>query len=342
MKTLRIGLVGLPSAELLNELQTPIPGLELVAAFDPLEVPAALIARSGIDAIVLASPVADMVDLVETAAAAGKPVLLDGAMVTTLADADRIVSASRKAKVLAGYLPRFASANREVHEVVSRGAIGRLTSGFYSRHAPIGLSAITADVFDCAAPFADLFRWISGSEPRSVMASVARSFDPLCESDTYGIATFTMLNGATLTFESTTHVEAGARADHDRATVIGTKGEIEFHDQRSPLVETYRDEVSSRRHRRAGEINGESGNDAWRNLLMEFRDIIREDRAPSPSASDMRAALEMVLAAQEAARTGRRVTFPFKEAVEPAARTRSLSPSQAFAWLSDLEPVHAS
>lgn len=339
MKTLRLGLVGLSNSALAKELQRPISGLDLAAIVEPREDPAALIARRDIDAIVLTSSTMAAPDLVEAAAAAGKHVLLDGPAAATLAEADRIVAASWKVKVLAGYRPRFAPANLEVREAIKKGAIGRLSSGFYSTRTPAA-GTDGAGFFGHVAEFADLLRWISGSEPRSVVATIGSPLDPGQGSDIYGIATFTLANGATLTLESTS--QADSLTAPDRASVIGTKGEIEFHYLSSPQIEIQGSEAPWRRRRYLDQVNGDDSGDACRNLLIEFRDVIAEDREPSPSASDARAALEMILGAQEAARTGRRVTFPFKGAAGPAKRPRALAPSlQPFAWLDHPETVHA-
>jgi hypothetical protein len=52
--------------------------------------------------------------------------------------------------------------------------------------------------------------------------------------------------------------------------------------------------------------------------LIEFRDVVAEDREPTPSAADGRAALEMVLAAYEANNSGKRVHFPYNGHPGPA------------------------
>ncbi|MGO4343845.1 hypothetical protein, partial [Pedococcus sp. 2YAF34] len=49
----------------------------------------------------------------------------------------------------------------------------------------------------------------------------------------------------------------------------------------------------------------------YRDLLVEFERAIRTDTQPVPDAEDGRAALEMILAAYESHRTGRRIEFPF-------------------------------
>jgi predicted dehydrogenase len=268
---------------------------------------------------------------------------------TSLAEADRIVAASRKVKVLMAYLLRFVPSYVEVRDAMQRGAIGRLKSGFYSTRMPFELGASLAGTDGIASPaeladpgvgrlldheahFADFFRWFSGSEPISVIATVGSSVCPELQINDYGIATYTLDNGATVTLESTRHVALDGASPPlwgpDRATVTGTKGEIEFHYQQLPQIEIQGGDGEWPR-RYADEFSRGRSQDVYRNLLIEFRDIIAEDREPSPSAADGRAALEMVLAAHEAANTRRRVSFPYTADRHSAHATGSLQTHRA-------------
>ena len=73
-----------------------------------------------------------------------------------------------------------------------------------------------------------------------------------------------------------------------------------------------------RQRRYVDYVGRERYEDTYRNLVIEFRDLIAEDREPSPSAADGRAALEMILAAYEASNTGSRVKFPYNGNPAPA------------------------
>ena len=117
MKPLRLGLVGLHNhyhaIPFADQLQKGVEGLELVAVSDEREWlvrdfgdkrlngdwttdSMALIARDDIDAVIITSYTSAHADQVEAAAARGKHILLDKPISTTLADANRIVAASRK------------------------------------------------------------------------------------------------------------------------------------------------------------------------------------------------------------------------------------------------------
>jgi len=351
MTDLRLGIAGLhnhyhayPFAQ---HLVAGIPGLKLVAVADERAELArefsdvfcagdwttdyeALIKRRDIDAVIVTSYTSAHADQVELAADAGKPVLLDKPISTTMRDADRIVEAGRRVPVMLAYLLRYLPAYRQVHEAVKAGAVGELVSGFYSIKVPAGFIKDSPKAteqgwyadpvkgggggfLDHGVHFTDFFRWFFGSEPKSVTAHIGSlTYKDLGVED-YGIATYTLESGAIVTVESTWHAADwfGPLSSPDHASLSGTRGEIELHYQKSPQTEiqgvdepwtgrTYHDFVGDDRYERC-----------YRDLLIEFGDAVREGRQPVPDAEDGRVALEMILAAYEAAETGRRVEFPF-------------------------------
>jgi predicted dehydrogenase len=361
MKPLRIGLVGLHNhyhaIPFADEIQKGIEGLELVGVSDERESlvkdwaekrglswttdSAALIRRKDVDAVIITSYTSVHADQVEIAAAAGKHVLLDKPISTTMNDADRIVAASAKVKIMLAYLLRFIPAYREAYAAKEKGAIGRLVSGLYSIRVPAEFikDSPGADnmgwyidpvkgggggFLDHGVHFTDFFRWFFGSDPVSVVSTIGNLTYPEIKTDDYGIATYTLKNGAMVTVESTWHAGGwfAPLTSPDRATVNGTKGEIEFHYQKSPQIEIQGIEGDWRQRRYVDYVGGERYEDCYKNLLMEFRDVIAENREPSPSAADGRAALEMVLAAYEANNTGKRVSFPYHGNPGPAKWTR--------------------
>jgi predicted dehydrogenase len=151
-----------------------------------------------------------------------------------------------------------------------------------------------------------------------VVSTIGNLTNPELGTDDYGIATYTLASGAIVTVESTWHAAGwfGPLTSPDRATISGTRGEIELHYQKSPQIEIQGIDDPWRQRRYVDYTGSERYEDCYRNLLVEFRDVIREDRAPVPGAADGRAALEMILAAYESSRTGKRVTFPYQ--CEPA------------------------
>jgi predicted dehydrogenase len=273
MKNLRLAIVGLHNhyhaIPFADELQKGIPGMELIAVSDDREPlvkgwaegrglewttdSLGLINRSDVDALIVTSYTSAHADEVEAAAAAGKPVLLDKPIATTLADADRIIAASRKVKVMMAYLLRFIPAYREAWSAKEKGAIGKLVSGTYSIRVPAEfikdspgaehmgwyidpIKGGGGGFLDHGVHFTDFFRWFFASDPASVVSTIGNLTYPELKTDDYGIATYTLKSGAIVTVESTWHAGGwfAPLTSPDRATVNGTKGEIEFHYQKSP------------------------------------------------------------------------------------------------------------
>jgi predicted dehydrogenase len=347
---IRIGIVGLHNHyhayPFAKELVRGVPGLELVGVADErAELAenfarehgcdwttdyAALINRADVDAVIITSYTSAHADHVELAAAAGKPVLLDKPIATTMADAERIVEAGKTVKIMLAYLLRFLPAYLEVRDAVRQGAVGDLVSGFYSIRFPVGAITDAPGVteqgwytdpirgggggfLDHGVHFTDFFRWFFESEPATVTAHIGSlTYKDLGVED-YGIATYTLANGAIVTVESTWHAPDyfGPLNSPDHASLSGTKGEIELHYQKSPQTEIQGTQEPWL-GRRYMDFTGEDRYEAcYRNLLMAFEESIRLDTEPVPNAVDGKVALEMILAAYASHETGQRVAFPF-------------------------------
>lgn len=351
MKPLRIGLVGLHNHyhayPFADELTNGIDGLELVAVSDEREDlvkgfadqycngdyttdSMALIAREDIDAVIITSYTSAHADEVEQAAKYGKHVLLDKPISTTLVDADRIVEASKDVKIMLAYLLRFLPAYWEAHQALKDGAIGDPVSGFYTIRVPSEFIKDSPDAdnmgwyidpikgggggfLDHGVHFTDFFRWFFDSEPESVTATIGNLTYPEINTDDYGIATYTLKNGAMVTVESTWHAGGwfAPLTSPDHGSVNGTKGEMALHYQTSPQIEIQGTEDPWRQRRYYDYTGNERYEDCYRNLLIAFRDCVVNDTDPVPSARDGRVALEMILAAYESHVTGQRVQFPY-------------------------------
>jgi predicted dehydrogenase len=351
---IRVGIVGLHNHyhayPFAKELVRGIPGLELVGVADERAALAEsfaaefggtwttdyaeLIQRDDVDAVIITSYTSAHAEHVALAAAAGKDILLDKPIATTMADADSIVEAGKSVKVMLAYLLRYLPAYIRVKEAVDAGAVGDLVSGFYSIRFPVGaivdspgateqgwytdpIKGGGGGFLDHGVHFTDFFRWFFGSEPKSVTAHIGSlTYKDLGVED-YGIATYTLENGAIVTVESTWHAPDyfGPLNSPDHASLSGTKGEIELHYQKSPQYEIQGTEEPWL-GRQYVDLVGEERYDAcYRDLLVEFERAIRTDTQPVPDAEDGRRALEMILAAYESHRTGRRIEFPLAQAL---------------------------
>lgn len=134
------GRIGASHAELLAHR---VPGLELVAIYDPMEGAAQRLATSlhvpvatqeladvwgapDVDAVVIAAPARSHTDLVVAAAEAGKHVFVEKPMAVTLADADKAITAAEHAGVVlqVGFNRRFAPGFASARKAVDAGRVG--------------------------------------------------------------------------------------------------------------------------------------------------------------------------------------------------------------------------
>jgi predicted dehydrogenase len=148
---------------------------------------------------------------------------LNNPISTTLADADHIVAASKKVKIVMAYLLRFLPAYRETFKAITEGARGKLVSGFFSVRVPTGfikdhpgadhlgwysdpIKGGGGGFFDHGVHLTDFLRWLFKSKPASVAGTIGNLTYSELGTDDYGIATYTLKKGATVTMESTWHI----------------------------------------------------------------------------------------------------------------------------------------
>ena len=142
----------------------------------------AVLADSAVDAVLIATPTDSHAGLTERALAAGKHVFVEKPLAGTLADAERIVQASRRYPALivqAGFCERFNSNYLEAKRAVSQGLLGELRSMQTSRIAPYGFSdpAWELGVLDTAVHNLDLILWMKQQAPIRVLARGARVYE---------------------------------------------------------------------------------------------------------------------------------------------------------------------
>ena len=146
--------------------------------------PLALINSDRIDAVVVASPDATHADLVQACLRAGKPVLCEKPLASSVDEAQRIIDAEThlgKRLVQVGYMRRFDPAYQEMQAVSASGAIGRavlLHNSHRNAKAPdwfTGPMAIT----NSFVHEIDISRWLLGSEITSAQIVSGSQGDPL-------------------------------------------------------------------------------------------------------------------------------------------------------------------
>jgi predicted dehydrogenase len=286
----------------------------------------ALLARKDVRAVIIGSPTSQHAGHVEAAAAAGKDIVLQKPMALTLADCDRIASAVSAAGVRfsMAWQMRCDPQNQWMRDFVRSGRLGRIVMirrrhclgthlwpGFENTwHVQPQLNR--GMWMDDASHPADLLYWMFG-RPASVMAEIETLVNPKVPDDN-GVAVFRWPDGMLGVLEcSFTCVAA-----EDTTNIYGEKGTI---------LQRWGDGVSCTpqlaaapaerglRYRLVGEptwtqvdIPTPPGHgQRIAGVARPAVEFLLGRREPIATAAEGRANIEMILAAYESARTGRRV-----------------------------------
>jgi predicted dehydrogenase len=109
----------------------------------------------------------------------------------------------------------------------------------------------------------------------------------------------------------------------DRAEVHGSKGVAYADLLHGNAIETYSSEGYDYAVEKAGSTKGwtftifeEEWNYGFHQEMAHFVDCVQNDKQPLVTGQDGRAVLEVIFAAYESARTGRKVALPFKTAAK--------------------------
>ncbi len=286
----------------------------------------ALLSRQDVDAVIVAAETSLHADLVESAAEAGKAVVLQKPIALTMDEADRIVDAVKRGGVpfTMAWQMRVDPQNLKARDLLRNGRLGKVYM-VRRRHC---LSTqlwpdfektwhvqpdLNRDIFaDDAAHAVDFVYWLLGM-PVSVVAEMGTLLNPAVPNDN-AIAVYRCAGGAFAEVSCTFVAPAG----ENTLEIVCEKGMI---------VGNYGDGPSSGVPRPPGGIQLKwyvQGADGWTvsdlpdiggqreriaGLARPLAEFLRGERAPIATAEDGRAVLRLVLACYESAEQGRRVTF---------------------------------
>jgi predicted dehydrogenase len=280
--------------------------------------------RSGVDAVIVSAETSMHAGLVEEAAAAGKPIVVQKPIALTMAEADRIVRAVERAGVpfTMAWQMRVDPQNVRIKDILGGGEMGKVLQ-VRRRHAlathlwPTFVTLwhnkpeYNRDIFaDDAAHPIDFIHWLLG-EPETVMAEIETLLDPRVVNDN-GIAIFRYPGGPLA--EVVCSFTCGA---HENTTeVVCEKGTI---------IQNFGDGPSNEwphTHGAEGLKWWTTENRAWSDsgipsppghgtrihaLAEPLAQWFRGERAPIATAEEGRTSLRMTLACYVSAREGRRV-----------------------------------
>jgi predicted dehydrogenase len=287
----------------------------------------ALLQRSDIDAVLISTPHAAHAAEALAAVKAGKHVLIDKPMATSVQDCDRIIEAARtsRVKVMIMFGQRFRVCNMEARRLVREGAIGNVRMIQEQILATGGLSALSPwqslpenyGIFlGHAVHNIDRIRWITGAEISSVSAHVQR--DPQSGNEVSTMALLSLTNGAMATLWASwaipapifTHSASHALLSGESGNLdLDAYGELRLGKDNHWTVVAQQEPIDW-----VGEgVLSPIRMKAYQMQHQEFIDSIREDRSPSVAGEDGRAAVEVAIAAYKSAAEGRTIQLRSKE-----------------------------
>ncbi len=193
MQRLRVGVIGLGAfGESHLRAWQGVPSVEVVAVASRTPARAQAIAAAyavprwyGSHEELIADPEVDAISVttaehehrvpVIAALEAGRHVLVEKPIATTLADAAAMVEAARRSAgiLMPGHVLRFAPAYAQMQEAAARGELGRIVSMAARRNRPANLIASHGRVHPAlitAIHDIDIMLWIAGAPVRSVRA----------------------------------------------------------------------------------------------------------------------------------------------------------------------------
>jgi predicted dehydrogenase len=350
MKTVRVGLVGSQFVSTIHlEALRAVPGAEVVAVASATEEHARGFAeRHGLrrwfsdyrkmyempdlDLVVLGLPNDLHCDATLAAAGAGKHVVCEKPLCLSLAEADRMIEACRRANVKLMYAEELCFTPKYVRlkQLIDEGAFGRVhlvkqaekhdgphAGWFYDVQRSGGGVAM-----DMGCHAVEFFRWLLGGRDggKARVESVYADMGTYVHGDkTKGDDCTTLVlkmeGGATAIAEESWDKPGGM---DDRAEVHGSEGVAYADLLRGNAIHTYSQRGYGYAVEKAGATQGwsftiyeEAWNYGFPQEMAHFAACVRDDRRPLCTGEDGRAVLEVLFAAYASAAEGRRVELPF-------------------------------
>ena len=280
-----------------------------------------------IDAVIVATETNRHAEFVERAAAAGKHILLQQPMATSLEDCDRIIDAVNASgvKFSMAFQMRHDPVNQKMRELVQGGAVGRVAVARRRHSLNVLLNPAFVEgptrwhfdpvrnigmFFDDASHAADWFLWTFGP-PVSVMAEIDAVISDASPDDN-GVAIYRFAGGEMgILLHSSTTV-----ASIPTTEIYGDQGTIlqDWGDQVSAWV-PHPSGVAPLRMMRKGDkewtefpmaVPSAQG-ERIQAVPRPFIDYVRGLTEATISAEEGRRSVEMVLGAYQSAREGRRI-----------------------------------
>jgi myo-inositol 2-dehydrogenase/D-chiro-inositol 1-dehydrogenase len=287
-----------------------------------------LLARDDIDMVVIGIPNHLHCEAVIAAAERGKHIVIEKPLCLSLDEADRMLEAARKASVKLMYAEELCFAPKYVRlkQLLDSGALGKPTllkqsekhDGPHADHFWDVERSGGGVAMDMGCHAIEFFRWMLN---RPKILSVYAQMNTQVHADkTLGD------DNALLILEFEDGIVAIAEESwtklggmDDRAEVHGSKGVAYADLLHGNSIETYSAVGYDYAVEKAGGTQGwsftiydEAYNYGFPQEMAHFVDCVQNDKTPLVTGEDGRKVLEVLFAAYESARTGRKVQLPFQ------------------------------
>jgi len=263
------------------------------------------------------------------AAKAGKHVIIEKPLAMTLEEADEMIASCKAAKVKLMYAEElcFAPKYERVRKLANEGAFGKIymlkqaekhsgphSDWFYDINQSGG-----GVIMDMGCHGLAWFRWMLGGCPKAVSVLAHMQTGLLHKGRTRGEENSIVIvefEGGAIGVAENSWAKHGGMEDY--AEVYGTGGVCYADLFQGNAAQTYSEKGYGYAMEKAGSTKGwtftifeEAFNQGYPQELKHFIECVREDAQPVVTGEDGRAVLELIYAAYESARTGRKVPLPF-------------------------------
>ena len=246
----------------------------------------------------------------EAAAEAGRHVLVEKPLATTLQDCDAIIDACERnnVKLMTGHICRFDTRYVKCRDAIEAGEVGEIVQVFARRNNITAsgkrIGPRTSVAFFLGVHDIDLLQWITGERITRVCAEASSKVLADIPADDSIMTVFRLEGGAVGALETCWVIPEGSPNSLDaRMEVVGTKGRITARVGGEGF-----EQASTERAQRPdivywAEMHG-TAQGGLRRQLEHFAECVIEDRDPAVSAEDARSAVEVAVAIHESLESG--------------------------------------
>jgi UDP-N-acetyl-2-amino-2-deoxyglucuronate dehydrogenase len=293
----------------------------------PVEAaPDALLARTDIDAVVIATPHTTHLPLATAAAAAGKHVYLEKPMALSVAECDAIIGACRDAgvRLTVASQSRYNDISLRAKQLIEDGTVGkirmfRVTSPTVGWDVPADGWFVDPDeggaYLDWGPHGCDTLRWFTGSDATQAFGMFA-NFGDIPALDPTAMVSYRLASGAMAQFWMSYEIPAPGLGSYMQWLCVGEDGMLDFDRDvlRVGRGDSWTVDLDLPPWDWSVDPKAPRRTSLTARQVEQFAAAIMDDTQHDISGEDGRAAIEMCEAAIRSARTGQALAIPLEVA----------------------------